>query len=118
MRVDEDKTERYGFVQFQISAIHICDALFRFHICEYRLLFIARYESQGQVLDTSEPSPLSMAFTECADAAVGIGGVVLNDFVPYGYLAYCLNLTWSALASSAIWLTKVCLFLHVSLVLS
>ncbi|KIR70529.1 hypothetical protein I310_05779 [Cryptococcus deuterogattii CA1014] len=98
--------ERYGFVQFQISAIHLCDAFFRFHICEYRLLFVARYESQGQVLDTSEPSPLSMAFTECADAAMGIGGVILNDFVPYGYLAYCLNLTWSALAVSAIWLAK------------
>lgn len=59
-----------------------------------------------------------MAFTDCADAAMGIGGVILNDFVPYGYLAYCLNLTWSALAISAIWLAKVCLFPCISLVLN
>ncbi|OXC70065.1 hypothetical protein AYX13_01411 [Cryptococcus neoformans] len=98
--------ERYGFVQFQISTFHLCDAFFRFHVCEYRLLFVARYESQGQILDISEPSPLSMAFTECADAAMGIGEVVLNDLVPYGYLAYCFNLTWPALAISAIWLAK------------
>lgn len=59
-----------------------------------------------------------MAFTECADAAMGIGEVVLNDLVPYGYLAYCFNLTWPALAISAIWLAKVRLSLYFSLVFS
>lgn len=33
--------------------------------------------------------------------------VVQNDFVPYGYLPYCFNLTWIALAVNCIWLIKV-----------
>lgn len=99
--------ERYNFLQSQISTFRLCDSYFRFHICEYRLLFTARYEAPGQVLDTSQPSPLSVAFSECVDAALGVAMVVQNDFVPYGYLPYCFNLTWIALAVNCIWLIKV-----------
>ncbi|OXM81875.1 hypothetical protein C364_00849 [Cryptococcus neoformans Bt63] len=101
-----EDNERYNFVQSQISTFRLCDSYFRFHICEYRLLFTARYEAPGQVLDTSQPSPLSIAFSECVDAALGVAMVVQNDFVPYGYLPYCFNLTWVAMAVNAIWLIK------------
>ncbi|KIS00240.1 hypothetical protein L804_01649 [Cryptococcus deuterogattii 2001/935-1] len=101
-----EDNERYNFLQSQISTFRLCDSYFRFHICEYRLLFTARYEAPGQALDTSQPSPLSVAFSECVDAALGVAMVVQNDFVPYGYLPYCFNLTWIALAVNCIWLIK------------
>ncbi|KIY37417.1 hypothetical protein I305_00516 [Cryptococcus gattii E566] len=101
-----EDNERYNFLQSQISTFRLCDSYFRFHICEYRLLFTARYEAPGQALDTSQSSPLSVAFSECVDAALGVAMVVQNDFVPYGYLPYCFNLTWIALAVNCIWLIK------------
>ncbi len=90
-----------------MSLFKICDALFRFHICEYRLLFTARYRVSGQALDTTQPTELSFAFSECADAALALATVFQNDIVEHGYVPYCFNLVWVALAVTSVWLVKV-----------
>ncbi len=95
--------------------VKLCDSLLHFHICEYHLLFTARYRSNGATLDTSEPSPLSYAFAECADVALGLLEVFQTEFVANGYLPYCFNLTWVGVAITSVWLIKVsgwCQFLH------
>ncbi|WVQ71522.1 hypothetical protein IAR50_001061 [Cryptococcus sp. DSM 104548] len=98
--------DRHDFSHLQIATIKVDDAIFRFHLGEYRLLFIARFESKGQPLKVSEPSPLSMAFTECSDAALSLAEIVQREFVPHGYLAYCFNKTWSMLAVTVVWLVR------------
>ncbi|TYJ55342.1 hypothetical protein B9479_003957 [Cryptococcus floricola] len=100
------KNDRHNFSHFQIAALKVSDAIFRFHLGEYRLLFIARFEAKGKSLKVSEPSPLSMAFTECSDAALGLAEIVQREFVPHGYLAYCFSSTWSMLAVTVIWLVR------------
>ncbi|ODO03515.1 hypothetical protein L198_02362 [Cryptococcus wingfieldii CBS 7118] len=100
------KNDRHNFSHFQIAALKVSDAIFRFHLGEYRLLFIARFETKGKPLKVSEPSPLSMAFTECSDAALGLAEIVQREFVPHGYLTYCFSTTWSMLAITVIWLVR------------
>lgn len=97
----------YGFLQHQVSMVKICGCLLHFHICEYRLLFTARYRSNGAVLDTSEPSPLSYAFAETVDVALGMLDVFQTEFVANGFLPYCFNLTWVGVAITSVWLIKV-----------
>ncbi|ORY73629.1 hypothetical protein BCR35DRAFT_281551 [Leucosporidium creatinivorum] len=89
-----------------VSTLRLCDAFFRFHLAEYRLLFIVRYGSEGRSLDTSQPTALSFAFGECADAALGVATVFQSDFSLPGYLASCFNLAWVALAVCSVWLVK------------
>jgi hypothetical protein len=83
------------------------DAFFRFHIAEYRLLYTARYHSQGRSLDASERTPLSFAFNECVDAALGVPAMFQNEFVRHRYLPYCFVRVWVALAVTSVWLVKV-----------
>jgi len=90
-----------------ISTLRLCDAFFRFHLTEYRLLFIVRYGSEGRALDTSQPTALSFAFGECADAALGVATIFQSDFSLPGYLSSCFNLAWVALAVCSVWLVKV-----------
>lgn len=85
----------------------MCDGLLHFHICEYHLLFTARYRSDGAPLDTSEPSALSYAFAECVDVALGLLQDFQTDFVASGTLPYCFNLTWVGVAITSVWLIKV-----------
>ena len=54
-----------------------------------------------------EITPMSLAFAECIDAALAIGSVFQEDFVKWGFLPYCFNLVWVALAVSSVWLYKV-----------
>ncbi|WWC90307.1 uncharacterized protein L201_005240 [Kwoniella dendrophila CBS 6074] len=97
---------QFRFSQPQLSTFHLCDAYFRFHIAEYRLLAIARHGDPKQKIDLQDPKPLSFAFSNCVDAALGVALVLQSDLAPYGYLPYCFYLTWVALAVTAIWLVK------------
>ena len=90
----------------QISTFRLCDSYFRFHIAEYRLLFIARYQSGGESLDTKVPTPLSFAYNDCVDAALGLASLFQTVFVDNQYLPYCFNLVWVSLAVTSIWLVK------------
>lgn len=101
-----DRHKDFKFVPQQISTLKLFDAYYQFHICEYRLLYTSRYRSRGQPLDTSQPTPLSFAFGDCIDAALGLSRVFQEDFAQPGYLTYCFNLTWVSLAVTSIWLTK------------
>lgn len=90
-----------------MSTIKVCDGLLYFHICEYRLLFCARYRSSGEPLDMSQPSELSYAFAACADQALSVLDVFQTEVVRNGYLPYCFNLTWVGVAITSVWLVKV-----------
>jgi hypothetical protein len=94
------------FLPEQISTFELCDSYFRFHIAEYRLLYIARYRSKGEALDTKEPTPLSFAYNDCVDAALGLATLFRTVFVGNQYLPYCFNLVWVSLAVTSIWLVK------------
>jgi len=104
-----DTAAEYNFLQEQVATIKMCDGLLHFHICEYRLLFIARYRSKGEPLDTSKPSELSYAFAACADQALALLDVFQTDLVRHGYLPYCFNLVWVGVAITSVWLVKVSL---------
>lgn len=95
------------FLPPQISTIRLCDAFFRFHLAEYKLLWVARYRSRDRPLNTEEPSELSSAFCECVDASLALAAVFQNDFAVPGYLSFCFNLTWVSLAVVSVWLVKV-----------
>lgn len=84
----------------------MCDSYFRFHIAEYRLLYVARYQSKGEALDTKEPTPLSFAYNDCVEAALGLATLFQTVFVENQYLPYCFNLVWVSLAVTSIWLVK------------
>ncbi|BEJ13333.1 hypothetical protein CspHIS471_0305070 [Cutaneotrichosporon sp. HIS471] len=101
-----EKNSEYGFLQQQVAMVKMCGSLLHFHICEYHLLFTARYRSSGATLDTSEPSPLSYAFAECADVALGLLEIFQTDFVANGYLPFCFNMTWVGVAITSVWLVK------------
>lgn len=96
------------FLPQQIAMIKMCSALLHFHICEYRLLFCARYQAknEGDVVDTTQPNSLSYAFAQCSDTALGVLEVFENDFVRNGYLPFCFNLAWVATAIASVWLVK------------
>ncbi|RSH84083.1 hypothetical protein EHS25_005328 [Saitozyma podzolica] len=96
----------FEFTAQQVSTTKMDDAFFRFHIAEYRLLYTARYHSQGRSLDASEPTPLSFAFSECVDAALGVPAMFQNEFVRHRYLPYCFVRVWVALAVTSVWLVK------------
>lgn len=85
----------------------MCDGLLHFHLCEYRLLFCARYRSNGEPLDTSKPCELTYAFAACADQALDLLDVFQTDLVRHGFLPYCFNLTWVGVAITSVWLIKV-----------
>ena len=59
------------------------------------------------MLNTNDPTPLTFAFVECAEAALALIQVFQNEFAVNHYLPYCLNLVWVALAITAIWLMRV-----------
>ncbi|KPV78315.1 uncharacterized protein RHOBADRAFT_50795 [Rhodotorula graminis WP1] len=94
-----------AFLPPQISALRLCDAFFRFHIAEWKLLWVARY-SKDRVLHVDEPSELSSTFCECVDASLALAAVFQNDFVVPGYLSFCFNLSYVALAVVSVWLVK------------
>ncbi|WRT64444.1 uncharacterized protein IL334_001376 [Kwoniella shivajii] len=98
--------DRHRFTQPQLSTFRLCDAYFRFHITEYRLLVIARFGESGHNLNLQEHSSMSSAFSDCIEAALGVAMVVQHDLAPYRYLPYCFYLTWVALAVTSIWLVK------------
>ncbi|BGP36579.1 hypothetical protein JCM10449v2_000480 [Rhodotorula kratochvilovae] len=100
-----------SFLPPQISTLRLCDAFFRFHLAEYKLLFASRYRSKG-TLNTEEPSELSSAFCECVDASLALAAVFQNDFAIPGYLSFCFNLTWVALAVVSVWLVKNIVAMH------
>jgi hypothetical protein len=81
----------------------ICDAYFRFHIAEARLLYLVRFRGER----CSENGNAVYAFRECVESALAVAGVFQLEFVQYGYLPYCFNLVWVALAVTAVWLIKV-----------
>ncbi|GMK56452.1 hypothetical protein CspeluHIS016_0302920 [Cutaneotrichosporon spelunceum] len=101
-----EKNSEYGFLQQQVAMIKMCGSLLHFHICEYHLLFTARYRSNGTTMDTSEPSQLSYAFAECTDVALGLLDIFQTDFVAHGYLPFCFNMTWVGVAITSVWLIK------------
>lgn len=85
----------------------MCDAVLRFHVAEYRLLFAARYRSSGQSLDLKEPGVLSQTFANTIEAALGLLELFMKDFVANGYLTHCFAYAWIGLAIVSVWLTKV-----------
>lgn len=97
---------RIDFLPPQVSTIRLCDALFAFHLAEYRLLYNYRYRAKDQVVNVDVPSDLTIAFCGCVDAAVGLANVFQNHFVRPGYLPFCFNLAYVALAICSIWLVK------------
>ncbi|WVW83544.1 hypothetical protein I302_105565 [Kwoniella bestiolae CBS 10118] len=101
----EDNNQNH-FAQSQISTFRLCDAYFRFHIAEYRLLFMARHGDHKNRIDLQKPNALSFAFSDCIETALGVAVVLQNDLAPYGYLSHCFYLTWVAMAVTAIWLVK------------
>ncbi|KAN0062269.1 hypothetical protein ACQY0O_005450 [Thecaphora frezii] len=90
----------------QVSTLQMSDKLFHFHLCEYRLLFTARYRSNGVKLDTTQPTKLLYSFGECVEAALGIIDTFLKHVVQPGFLPYCFHLTWVAIIIASIWLIK------------
>lgn len=101
------RKDEYNFLAQHIATLKLCDSLLHFHICEYRLLFCARYRSNGEPLDTSQPSELSYAFANCADVALALLEVFQTEFVRNGFLPFCFNLTWVGTAITSVWLIKV-----------
>ncbi|GAA5838307.1 hypothetical protein JCM9279_003194 [Rhodotorula babjevae] len=95
-----------GFLPPQISALRLCDAYFRFHLAEWKLLWVARYRSKDRLLNTEEPSELSSTFCECVDASLALATVFQVDFAVPGYLSFCFNLSFVALAVVSVWLVK------------
>ncbi|WVQ61878.1 uncharacterized protein L199_000011 [Kwoniella botswanensis] len=65
-----------------------------------------RHGDHDNRIDLHEPNPLSFAFSNCIEAALGVALVLQNDLAPYGYLSHCFYLTWVAMAVTAIWLVK------------
>jgi len=106
LEADRALLGKLTFLPEQISTFKLCDSYFRFHIAEYRLLYIARYRSKGETLDTKEPTPLSFAYNDCVDAALGLATLFRTVFVGNQYLPYCFNLVWVSLAVTSIWLVK------------
>ncbi|BGO96514.1 Zn(2)-C6 fungal-type transcription factor [Rhodotorula toruloides] len=98
--------DRPDFLPPQVSTIRLCDALFAFHLAEYRLLYNYRYRAKDQVVNVDVPSDLTIAFCGCVDAAVGLANVFQDHFVRPGYLPFCFNLAYVALAICSIWLVK------------
>lgn len=98
-----------AFLPPQVSALRLCDAYFRFHLAEWKLLWVVRYRSRSKdrPLDTEEPSELSSAFCECVDASLAVAAVFQNDFAVPGYLSFSFNLSFVALAVVSVWLVKV-----------
>ncbi|GAA6046601.1 hypothetical protein JCM3770_006232 [Rhodotorula araucariae] len=101
-----------SFLPPQIATLRLCDAYFRFHLAEYKLLFASRYRNKDRPLNTEEPSELSSAFCECVDASLALAAVFQNDFAIPGYLSFCFNLTWVALAVVSVWLVKNIVAMH------
>ncbi|GEM06238.1 Zn(2)-C6 fungal-type transcription factor [Rhodotorula toruloides] len=95
-----------NFLQPQVSTIRLCDALFAFHLAEYRLLYNYRYRAKDQAVNVDVPSDFTIAFCGCVDAAVGLAVVFQDHFVRPGYLPFCFNLAYVALAICSIWLVK------------
>ncbi|KAL7419125.1 hypothetical protein Q5752_005961 [Cryptotrichosporon argae] len=100
-----ERFHEHNFLCQQIATIKLCDALYRFHICEYRLLYTARYRNAGR-LDVTEATPLSMAFADTIDASLAVASVFQDEFVRRGTLPYCFNLVWVALGLTCVWLVK------------
>ncbi|BGP21551.1 hypothetical protein JCM10295v2_000426 [Rhodotorula toruloides] len=98
--------DRTDFLQPQVSTIRLCDALFAFHLAEYRLLYNYRYRAKDQAVNVDVPSDFTIAFCGCVDAAVGLAVVFQDHFVRPGYLPFCFNLAYVALAICSIWLVK------------
>ncbi|GAA5854792.1 hypothetical protein JCM8547_004073 [Rhodosporidiobolus lusitaniae] len=88
----------------QISTLRLCDAYFRFHLAEYRLLHLARHSKEPLELDG--PSKVAFTFGECVDAALAVAVCFLHDFADQNLLPYCFNLAWVALAVTSVWLIK------------
>lgn len=92
-----------NFLHHQMSLFKMCDAYFRFHIAEARLLHHVRFRNES----CAESSAAATAYRECVESALAIAGVFQEAFVPYGYLPYCSNLIWVAVAVTSVWLIKV-----------
>ena len=92
----------HSFLPLQLASLRLCEAFLRFHIAEYRLLYVYKYKTQSLVL--SEPSETTYAFHETVEAAFAVAKV-FEDFD--GFLAFSFNLLWVALAVTLVWLVKV-----------
>jgi hypothetical protein len=102
-----DNSAKYGFLRQQMSLFKACYAFFRFHIAEYRLLYMSRFKSRGARLEADASNDLTLAFADCADAALGVVSNFQTEFVAYDYLPVTLNLVWVSLAVNSVWLIKV-----------
>lgn len=76
-------------------ALKACDAYFRFHLAEYRLVYCFR---RGGNTDLAVP------IGKCVDAALGVCVVFLNDIARAGRTSHCFNLCWVSLAVCSVWL--------------